>query len=556
MPDPDVYAVADRFKRALIARESAAVREIRRYYREAEGQITKRLEKLVGEIEQWRREHPGEDVPTWWLFERERLQSLQKQIEAELTRFAERATDRIEVEQQRLIARAEADAEALARAALGAPGVTVTWARLPKSALEQIVGHLQDGSPLRDLLDALRPAASEVIRKELVSGLALGQNPRVVARRCRDALNGNRVRAETIARTEMLRAYRESTRQSYLANSDVVKGWVWHAARDGRTCAMCWAMHGTKHTLDERLDDHPRGRCAMVPETKTWAELGFEGIPETRPEIETGESLFAKLPEEQQRQILGNAAFEAYKAGTVKLADFVGQKSDPRWGTMRYVRSLREILGGSEAKKWYTQPLSSRLRQQSRPLTPQERVLQMVRRVDGPLARRTGTVNNWNGTVHVQRLSPSALGAKGWDCSIIVSRDIIGNDAQLWPTINHEMLHALSVGLDRQAYVQFTGWEEGVVEKLQRLLGPRALKAIGEQPHVGLGAYDHYIAALEQLRTFLGRSESRFYLQLLRTPLADREQAVIAMGARLPASKQAQWQRLLVSVLPVLRLPR
>jgi len=27
------------------------------------------------------------------------------------------------------------------------------------------------------------------------------------------------------------------------------------------------------------------------------------------------------------------------------------------------------------------------------------------------------------------------------------------------------------------------------------------------------------------------------------------------MGARLPASKQAQWQRLLASVLPVLRLP-
>jgi SPP1 gp7 family putative phage head morphogenesis protein len=363
MPEPDVYAVADRFKRALIASERAAVREIRGYYREAERRIAKRLEALTAEIEQWQREHPDEEAPPlWWLFERERLQVLQKQVEAELVRFAEQATDRIEAEQRRLVARAEEDAEALVRASLGkAPrGVTVTWARLPTGVLEQLVGTLQDGSPLRSLLDALGPAASETVRHELVSGLALGLNPRDVARRCREALNGNRRRAETIARTEMLRAYREAARQSYLANNDVVEGWFWYSARDARTCPMCWAMHGTVHRNDEVLDDHPNGRCTEVPLTKTWKELGFEGVPETRAEVEPGESLFARLSEEQQRAILGDAAFEAYKAGQVKLADFVGQKSDPRWGTMRYTRSLMEVLGPQEARSW--RQLSTSLR--------------------------------------------------------------------------------------------------------------------------------------------------------------------------------------------------
>lgn len=357
MAEPDIFAVADRFRRALIARESGAAREIRRYYRQAEQQIRKRLNRLIGQFEQWQREHPDETLPEWWLFEQGRLQALQKQVEGELGRFAERAAARIEEEQRRLAVQAERDAEILARAGLGEqpPGVTVTWARLPKETLEQLVGTLQDGSPLRELLDTLGPAASEQIRKELVSGLALGQNPRDVARRIRDALNGNRKRAELIARTEMLRSYREATRQSYLANSDVVKGWVWHAARDERTCAMCWAMHGSEHTLDEHLDDHPRGRCAMVPLTKTWAELGFVGVPETRPEIEMGESLFARLGEEQQRAILGNAGYEAYKAGAATLSDFVGRKSDPRWGTTRYARSLKEILGAEEAKEWYKQ---------------------------------------------------------------------------------------------------------------------------------------------------------------------------------------------------------
>ena len=204
----------------------------------------------------------------------------------------------------------------------------------------------------RALFDSFGLDASANDPPELLIGLALGQNPRVVARRITEALGGYRRRAELIARTEMLRAWREASRASYLANSDVLKGWVWHSAADERTCVMCWAMHGSEHALDEHLDDHPRGRCAMVPLTKTWAELGFAGIPETRAEVESGESLFARLSEEQQRAILGNAAFEAYRAGAVKLGDFVGRKSDPRWGTMRYTRSLRQILGPEEALRW------------------------------------------------------------------------------------------------------------------------------------------------------------------------------------------------------------
>lgn len=358
MPEPELYAVAARFKRALVAREETAAREIRGYYREAERRIRKRLSALIEELEQFEREHPGEPPPTYWLFERDRLRTLQAEIERELRRFATRATTRIEREQRRLVTQAEADARALTRLGMGKPpvGLKVTWTRLPTDAIEQMVGTLQDGSPLRDLLDALGPAASESIRRELVVGLALGHNPLDVARRCRDALNGNRVRAETIARTEMLRAYREATRESYLANKDKVKGWIWYAALDLRTCVACWAMHGTKHTLEEHLDDHPRGRCTMVPDTKSWAELGFQGMPERR-EPESGESLFAKLPWERQQAVLGPAAYRAYKAGAVKLSDFVGQKSDPRWGTMRYTRSLSDILGPEEARKWRSAPV-------------------------------------------------------------------------------------------------------------------------------------------------------------------------------------------------------
>jgi hypothetical protein len=111
-------------------------------------------------------------------------------------------------------------------------------------------------------------------------------------------------------------------------------------------------MHGSKHTLDERLDDHICGRCAMLPQLPTWAELGAAGFADADVTIPTGPALFAQLPAAAQDRILGKAAGAAYRAGVVKLADFVGQKQSVLWGTTRYVRSLREVVGAEEAAKW------------------------------------------------------------------------------------------------------------------------------------------------------------------------------------------------------------
>ena len=305
---------------------------------------------------------------------------MQRQVEAEIREFARFAEARIIAEQAEAVRAAQEHAEQLTLAGLGEPppGVTVTFARLPSDAVTDLVGFLQDGSPpARALLDERGPEASKAVRDALVAGVATGQHPRVIARQIRQALGGNLVRALTISRTEILRSYRESSRRSYQANSDVVKGWVWHSALGTRTCPACWAMHGTFHRLDERLDDHPRGRCAMVPVTKTWEELGFKGIPEARRQIETGVDLFEKLPDADKEKILGKAAFQAYKAGTVKLEDFVGRKRSREWGTMRYTRSLRDILGPQWARKWMEKALNQPLRTEG----AQESVKQRIERL-------------------------------------------------------------------------------------------------------------------------------------------------------------------------------
>jgi hypothetical protein len=51
-------------------------------------------------------------------------------------------------------------------------------------------------------------------------------------------------------------------------------------------------------------------------------------------------------------KVLGSAGHEAYKAGAVKLDDFVGQRCSKDWGTTRQAKSLGAIVGSDEAKRW------------------------------------------------------------------------------------------------------------------------------------------------------------------------------------------------------------
>jgi len=323
----------------MLRRERAAASEMVRQYGAIWQRIKTDLNRLTAQY--WERVQAGEDVPISWLLEANRLQALQRQVEAELAVFAQWADVSIQAQQWEAVQAAGRYFDAQMKSQLPA-GVGAVWNRLPREAVADLIGFTANGSPLRSLLDELGPQASEAIRKTLISGLALGQNPREIARQARAALGGNLARALTISRTETLRAYREATRRNYQENSDILDGWEWLSAKQSRTCAMCLAMDGTIHKLSETLDDHPNGRCTMVPLVK-----GTE-----RPERETGQEWFDKQPEETQRKVLGNAGYEAYKAGAVSLSDFVGQKSSRAWGTTRYARSLKEILGAEEALRW------------------------------------------------------------------------------------------------------------------------------------------------------------------------------------------------------------
>lgn len=346
-----LYRNAERFHRALLRHERQAANEMVRAYGAAWRRIRKRLDGLLAQMTAAR--EAGQDVSLPWLFEQQRLETLQRQIEAEMRRWVDVAEPRIVDLQREAVEAAQRTAEAETMAAMGTPpsGVSLTWKRLSKDALTDLVGYAGDGSPLRQLLDGLGTEASQQVREALIAGMALGENPRSIARRVKEAFGGDLVRALRVSRTETMRAYRTAALRNYRANDDVVKGWIWNAACDTRTCVACWAMHGTTHSLEEELQDHPNGRCARSPWVKTWAEMGFAGMDE-KPPMASGEARFAKLTPEEQDKILGKAGGAAYRAGAAKLSDFATTRSSPEWGTHVQRKSLKGALGEEKANAW------------------------------------------------------------------------------------------------------------------------------------------------------------------------------------------------------------
>jgi SPP1 gp7 family putative phage head morphogenesis protein len=355
-----IYEAAARLRQAVLRREQQAAGQLIRAYGAIWQQLRGQTARLLAQYAAAQAAAQAQGQPfgpaASWLFQYNRLQALEAQTAAALQEFAALAETTIAAEQRAAVELAAAHAEELVRdqgAGGGGQEVGVRWDRLPREAVDDLVGFLQDGSPLRALLDGLAPQGSLAVRDALLGGLAAGLNPRTVARQVRDGLGVGLARALTISRTEMLRAYREASLRNYQANAGVVAGWRWLSAKQGRTCIACLMADGTVHGLAERLTDHPNGRCTMVPITRTWAELGIAGMAETQPGPgQTGEAYFRGLPAATQQQMLGRSAWAAWQGGAVELRDFVGIRASALWGPTHYVRSLREILGEAEAAKW------------------------------------------------------------------------------------------------------------------------------------------------------------------------------------------------------------
>ncbi len=161
-----------------------------------------------------------------------------------------------------------------------------------------------------------------------------------------------------------------------------------------------------------------------------------------------------------------------------------------------------------------------------------------LRDIINVVSKIIGYSSHWSGVVKLVQ-EADFKGQKPFQCDILLNANLALDESR-WRTLLHEALHSFSQGYNREDFENFRGWEEGVVEKLQRLLRPGILSALAvtvddkvfralEERHL----YNGYLNALSELQKMSGQPEQQFYVDLLVTPIRDRPASVYATLRRL-----------------------
>ncbi len=330
-PESDVIRVMDEFKAALLNREAAQMDAMANRWLEMERRLAPTIELLAREMEE--RRAMGLPITQAALFRLERYQDLLAQIRQEWDRYAAYALDTVTTGQyvygQLGVNHAVSSMQA------SAPGVPLTFRRLPTEAVQNMVGLLGNGSPLHTLLmnSAVQAEAVDAMTSALLEGTVLGRNPRKTARLMADGLARGLNQALTINRTEQIRVYRQLNRQQYAA-SGVVEGYYRLATRDSRVCPACLALDGQFIPLDREMAEHPNGRCAQVPKV-----IGFAA-----PTWQRGPQWLESQPASVQQSILGPGRYAAWQRGDFDLSDLATVQRSAEWGHSLQATPLKELV--------------------------------------------------------------------------------------------------------------------------------------------------------------------------------------------------------------------
>jgi SPP1 gp7 family putative phage head morphogenesis protein len=303
------------------------------------------------------RQAEGKSVPVSWLHKQEAYRTLILKSYKEHDNFRYVTKEQLASAQELAIREAMKSSTAMMEYKLpGYQELVGSFHSLPTKAIQSIRGALDVGSPLTTLLNRFGDQAREAIDDALTQGLALGEHPDQVLKRITDKLEQAPTRAKTLVRTEMYRAFREGNRATFKENAHIVERWTWFAHLGGQTCAACLAMHGQQFPLDEPMGSHPNCRCTMLPETKSWADLGFP--PElddqrvTGNDVGSGEDFLKKAPDKVAREAFGNnKLYDEWKHGNIKLEDVVRTVDHPEWGRTRTINGTAAALKNATARK-------------------------------------------------------------------------------------------------------------------------------------------------------------------------------------------------------------
>jgi len=317
---PEIEGVIEAHRRALLRQDADLLKTMADRWIAVERDMRDSYEMLAREV----KDSGVTKNQAWKLNRMERYQTLIEQVQSQVQRYSQSLVPELMNRQTQYIQLGLSNAEEYFNIA----GMR-QFNRLPVEAVNMAIGYAADGSPLQRLLAASYEDAVDGITQKLVNGIASGDPVRSIAKGMANGASRSLNRMMTIARTETLRAYRTSTHQQY--KDAGVERWQRVEARDRRTCQGCLALDGKKYPAEDRPFDHPRGRMTLVPV--------LDGLPERT----SAEKWFRSLPEERQKQQIGEPRWKGLQRGAIAWEDMAKVTDDPTWGKSVGVRSLKEL---------------------------------------------------------------------------------------------------------------------------------------------------------------------------------------------------------------------
>ena len=263
-----VRTLAQEQKAQLIAREQAIAHQIDAAYSGMWRTLAHKLLRLLDEMQQAEQAAAARGVPfhaLLWVKQIRRLDTLLASAQGDMHSFVQAALQLVQGGLPWAVYHGQQDAQALMEASFD-NRVGIRFGQPSAQALNQL-------SQRNVSFKGMTEDAVTVVRRRLLAGLALGENPRSVARAIESGMRGvSRSRALTIARTEMVSSYRDAAILNYRANSDVVRGWTWSAAPTA--CDICLGLNGSHHSLSEEFESpHSQCRCSPIPDTVSYDDI-------------------------------------------------------------------------------------------------------------------------------------------------------------------------------------------------------------------------------------------------------------------------------------------
>jgi len=275
-----------------------------------------------------------------------RQRNTTERIRRSISTYIDNIIDETEKSREQEIQRGIDEATAMILADLKRIGAVAYYASFTQGYSEEAVRQLFisiHSGKFEGLLSALTAASTSKINETILKALIMGLGPDDIINEIQDIASTTVSEAVKISTSMINQSYRDAQIATYMKHDRLIKGWIWFAHLDFRTCVACIAMHGTFHDLTEPMNPHFHCRCIAIPQTRSYAELGL-GSDDSEIQIDSGKDWFDSQSQATQLAIMGKPKLEAYKAGKFEFDKLAVKRSYDGKGTYT-VKATNSELG-------------------------------------------------------------------------------------------------------------------------------------------------------------------------------------------------------------------